>query len=147
MICLANLAYYGYSLTKLPGAISMIAKHDALSRYILIARVTWLFFSGILIWSLVHVYQLIRSISKKGPFSIENPRRVRKIAFGALALALVSLTSEMLSYLLTPGTLKILLYNLMGVPMWVSFFGLVLLVIARVFEEGLKLKESDNLTI
>ena len=31
--------------------------------------------------------------------------------------------------------------------MWAAFFGLTLFVVARVFEEGLRLKQDENLTI
>jgi hypothetical protein len=35
----------------------------------------------------------------------------------------------------------------MGVPMWAAFLGLAFLVIARVFEEGLRLNETEKFTI
>lgn len=148
LVCLANLAYYGLGALQLPGAIRMISEHDTMAGSIIVARAAWLLTVGTLIWLLVHTYQLIRAISHSGPFGSENPRRVRKIAYGALVLGMVALISEGLTYLFIPSaTLKILVYNLMGVPMWAFFFCLVLLVIARVFEEGLKLKENENLTI
>jgi cytochrome b561 len=103
---------------------------------------------GILVWLLVHIYRLIRSISKNEPFAVENPRRVKRIAYGVLFLALVGLLSTVLDYLLVPAAqLKLLLYNLMGVPMWAAFLGLAFLVIARVFEEGLRLNETEKFTI
>jgi Protein of unknown function (DUF2975) len=148
LVALANLAYYGHSLVRMPGVVKMVTGPDPFAAYIISARLSWFLVIGILIWLLTHIYQLIRSISKKGPFDAGNPRRVRKVAYGALMLALVVLLSEISNYLLMPAaTLKMLLYNLMGVPMWAATFGLALLVVARVFEEGLRLKENENLTI
>ena len=149
IICLANLAYYGHGLLGMPGAVRLIFGDDpVVARYVLISRIAWFLVIGILIWLLVSIYQLIKSISKGEPFGSGNPRRVRKIAYGALALASVVFLSESLLYLLVPSAqLKIFLYNLMGIPMWAAFFGLALLVIARVFEEGLRLKQDENLTI
>jgi hypothetical protein len=133
----------------MPGAVRLIFGDDpVVARYVLISRIAWFLVIGILIWLLVSIYQLIKSISKGEPFGSGNPRRVRKIAYGALALASVVFLSESLLYLLVPSAqLKIFLYNLMGIPMWAAFFGLALLVIARVFEEGLRLKQDENLTI
>jgi hypothetical protein len=148
LVCLANLAYYGLGALRLPRAIKMVQEGDDLAGSIVVARVAWFLTIGILVWLLVHVYQLISAISNNATFGSENPRRVRKIAYGALALGVVTLLSEGLIYLMTPvSTLKMLVYNLMGLPMWAFFFFFVLLVIARVFEEGLKMKENENLTI
>jgi len=151
IICLANFAYYLRGFFFLPGAVKLIFGNDPVeARPVLISRIGWFLVIGILIWLLVHIYQLIKSISRGEPFASGNPRRVRKIAHGALALATVEFLSESLRYFLGHwhwSTLKGFLFNLMGVPMWCTFFALVLLVIARVFEEGLRLKQDENLTI
>ncbi len=148
LICLANLAYYGHGLLTFPGAVRLISKERSLAASIVLSRTAWLLTIGTLVWLLVHIYRLIRSISKNKPFTVENPRRVKRIAFGVLFLALVTLLSTVLDYLLLPAAqVKLLLYNLMGVPMWAAFFGLAFLVIARVFEVGLKLNETEKLTI
>jgi len=149
IICLANLAYYGHGLLGLPGAVKAIIGDDpAYARTVLISRIAWFLAIGILIWLLVHIYQLIKSISRGESFKSGNPRRIRKVAHGALALALVVFISECLRYFLVPtAQLKILLYALMGVPMWSAFFGLALQVTARAFEEGLRLKQEEKFTI
>jgi hypothetical protein len=148
LICLANLAYYGHGLLTFPGAVRLISEDRSLAASIIASRTAWLLTIGILVWLLVHIYRLIRSISKNEPFAVENPRRVKRIAYGVLFLALVGLLSTVLDYLLVPAAqLKLLLYNLMGVPMWAAFLGLAFLVIARVFEEGLRLNETEKFTI
>jgi hypothetical protein len=149
LVCLANFVYYARGFLSLPEAMRLIFGNDPiLARTALISRTSWLFVIGILIWLLANIYRLIKSISQGGSFCARNPRLVRRIAYGALALALVSFLSESLEYLLVPSSqLKLFLYKLMGVPMWTVLFGLAFLVIAKVFEEGLKLKEDENLTI
>ncbi len=148
LICLANLVYYGHGVLTLPGAVRLISEERSSAAYIIVARTSWFLTIGVLIWLLIHIYHLIRSISKEAPFEIGNPRRVRQIAYGALFLASVHLLSTVFDYLLMPAAqLRLLLYNLMGIPMWAAFFGLAFLVIARVFEEGLRLKEAEKLTI
>jgi len=103
---------------------------------------------GILIWLLAGIYRLIKSITTGEPFGPSNPRRVRKVAYGVLALASVTFLEQSLQFIMRPYVpLKSLFYHLMGVPMWAACFGLALLVIARVFEEGLRLKQDENLTI
>ena len=112
------------------------------------SRISWLLVNGIIIWLLANIFRLIKAISKGEPFGPWNPRRVRKIAFAALALGSVVFLEKSLQYLFVPFVLrKSFLYDLMGVPMWAAFVGLTLLVIARVFEEGFKLRQDENLTI
>jgi hypothetical protein len=148
LICLANLAYYGHGLLTFPGAVRLISEEKSLAASIIVSRTAWFLTIGALVWLLVHTYRLIRSISKEESFKYGNPRRVRKIAYGALFLASVGLLDMVSYYLLVPAAqLKLLLYNLMGYPMWAAFFGLSLLIIARVFEEGLIMKENEKLTI
>jgi hypothetical protein len=148
IICLANLAYYGHGLLTLRGAMRLISEHDPWALSLIISRITWFLVIGILIWLLAYIYQLIKSISGGEPFGSRNPRRVRRIAYGALALASVVFLEELLRYMVVPSAqLRTFLYNLMGVPMWAGFFGFTLLVICRVFEEGLRLKQDENLTI
>jgi hypothetical protein len=148
LICLANLAYYGHGLLTFPGAMRLISEEKPLAASIIVSRTAWFLTIGALVWLLVHTYRLIRSISKEESFKYGNPRRVRNIAYGALFLASVGLLDTVLNYLLMPAAqLKLLLYNLMGLPMWAAFFGLALLIIARAFEEGLRLKETEKFTI
>jgi hypothetical protein len=148
LICLANLAYYGHGLLTFPDAVRSISEEKQLTAYIIVSRTAWFLTIGALVWLLVHTYRLIRSISKEESFKYGNPRRVRNIAYGALFLASVGLLDTVLNYLLVPAAqFKLLLYNLMGIPMWAAFFGLALLIIARVFEEGLRLKETEKFTI
>jgi hypothetical protein len=147
VICLANLAYYAHSFLTLPGAVRLIAAHDRLALHVIISRITMFLVLGILIWLLVHTYKLIKSVSKGEPFGSRNPRRIRKIAYGALALASVEFLEVSFIFLLFTRHFMGFLYEFMGAPMWTAFFGLSLLVTARVFEEGLRLRQDENLTI
>jgi membrane protease YdiL (CAAX protease family) len=148
ILCLANVAYYAHGFFTLPGAIKLIAAHDPLASSIVVSRIAWFLVIGILIWLLAGIYRLIKSITTGEPFGPSNPRRVRKVAYGVLALASVTFLEQSLQFIMRPYVpLKSLFYHLMGVPMWAAFFGLALLVIARVFEEGLRLKQDENLTI
>jgi hypothetical protein len=107
-----------------------------------------LFSAGILLWILYHLRKLGRMMSSGQPFDLINPRRIRKIAYGVFAWIPVGIIGE---YLLGPVKGPRTWWDIMSL-LWqrlfvLAFLGLVILVIAKVFEVGVRLQQDQNLTV
>jgi hypothetical protein len=98
----------------------------------------------ITLWILYHLRCFFRLVAQGTPFAPEIPRRTRSIGYAIIALT--GLASAWLHYLdALPGP-----HGFVGFRGWSAeliFIGLVILVLARVFEVGVGMQEEQNLTV
>ena len=102
--------------------------------------------SLITLWILYHLRCFFRLVAQGSPFAPEIPRRTRSIGYAIIAWSpLTALASIWLHYLdALPGP------HLIVGGGWSAeliFIGLVILVLARVFEVGVGMQEEQNLTV
>jgi hypothetical protein len=116
--------------------------------------VTWatcfrgMFSGAIFLWVLYPLRSLTCTVNGGRPFDITNPSRIRKIAFGVFAWIPVGIIGE---YLLKPARGPITWVDFAGV-LWqkavvLGFLGLAILMIAEVFDVGVRLKQDQDLTV
>ena len=103
--------------------------------------------SLIALWILYHLRCFFRLVAQGSPFAPEIPRRTRSIGYAIIAWSpLTGLASAWLHYLdALPGP-----HGFVGFRGWSAeliFIGLVILVLARVFEVGVGMQEEQNLTV
>ncbi|OGF97184.1 MAG: hypothetical protein A2Z86_09030 [Candidatus Glassbacteria bacterium GWA2_58_10] len=94
---------------------------------------------------------ILREVKSGRPFSAENPKRLKRIGWLVLALGPLEggwamwMASRFLDRLAIPGaTLSI---NLMMIHFDSILLGLLILLIARIFELGVRLQEEQDLTV
>jgi hypothetical protein len=104
--------------------------------------------SVIFLWIVWYLRKLIRTIKEGNPFLPENPGRIRKIAYAILVWApfeLMTYGSMYRAFTIQshiPGGFIQLRPSLEMI-----FLGLVILVIAEVFKQGVKLQQEQDLTV
>ena len=111
-----------------------------------ISMLIWLIF----LWIVWHLRKLMLAIREGEPFHPDNPGRIRKIAYAVLLWAPI----EILFYGMMFRGLAITIRpisSVSGMPVRVFleliFFGLAILVIAEVFQRGVKLQQEQDLTV
>jgi hypothetical protein len=124
MLIRALIDFLGHSLTKL--------------LYLLIAY---------------QIFRLLGLIKKGDPFNQESPKRIRRFAYYTFGIAAINVVRELES---------VLTIAKQGFPYWgfwlnlisfllkvseTVFFGLGILIIAVVLEEGVKLQQDQKLTV
>ena len=98
----------------------------------------------ILVWMLIPIHLIIRSVVRGEAFHPRNPKRLRKVAYGIFLFA-VTLPA---SIFFSAGQFRWnLLIDLLGLALFIVFFGAVVLMIAEVLSKGVKLQEDQKLTI
>lgn len=101
--------------------------------------------------SLVILYQLFRlvqMVAKGDPFSPENPRRVRWVAYGVLAISVSNIAFRTLNhYFLHRGAEWWMGMNVLIKGAERAFFILGLLIIAKLLDTGVRLQQDQNLTV
>jgi hypothetical protein len=112
----------------------------------LVSMVIW----AIFLWIVWHLRKLMHSMKEGKTFIPDNPARIRKIGYAVLLWAPI----EVIFYgsILRSVAWKIKpLLSLSGMPLRIFlemvFFGLAILVIAEVFDRGVKLQQEQDLTV
>jgi hypothetical protein len=103
-----------------------------------------------LLWILYHLRELLRALTRVGPFAPDNPGRIRKIGW-----ALVAAGPVFGLFMFLYGTIYVRFLDIPGaqieVPVDVHPFviltGLIVLVISQVFEMGVRLQREQDLTV
>ena len=103
-----------------------------------------------MLWIVFQLRQFLRSVRKGTPFNRENPRILRRIGY---AVAVAGPVVGILNYIY--GKVLVHFVDFPGatvdVPMnvypFVMFLGLVIVVIAQVFDYGVKLQTEQDLTV
>jgi hypothetical protein len=106
-----------------------------------------LFKKIVLVWILVHLQTLLTAVIRGQSFDGRNPKRIRRVGYGAFASALVGfLTDVYWSGWPKPNLIDF--KNIFAGEIGrMIIFGVGLLIIAKVFETGLALKRDQDLTI
>jgi hypothetical protein len=97
---------------------------------------------------LYHLYRLLAVISRGHPFSGESPRRIRWAGYGMLAITAVNLAADVARSFALPGLAwKSFFSQILGQGFQTILLGVGLLVIAAVFEAGVKMRQDQDLTV
>jgi hypothetical protein len=97
-----------------------------------------------------HLRRIFQRVRSGAPFDTANALRLRWLGLIALALAILTGLSELITSLAVRGSL---IGERLEVPLglavdgWLLFFGLVLLALAEVFRRGAVLEEDHTLTV
>ena len=97
---------------------------------------------------LFQLYRLVQMVAKGDPFSPENPRRVRCVAYAVLAISVSNIAFRTLNhYYLHRGAEWWMGMNVLIKGAERAFFILGLLIIAKLLETGVRLQQDQNLTV
>jgi len=101
----------------------------------------------IFLWILIHLQGIVRAISRNEPFDARNPARIRKIALGPFAWAVLGILSD--CYWARDFRMDIgeIFRYLRGSTGQLILFGVAILIIAKAFEMGIEMQRDQNLTI
>jgi len=101
--------------------------------------------------ALYQLFRLVQRISKGDPFSPDNPRRVRNVAYAVLAISVSNLVFNYVRNSLMRGRGVAWEWWFTGTVLFKGaeriFFILGLLIIAKLLEIGVRLQQDQNLTI
>lgn len=107
-----------------------------------------LFFNKvILFWVLFHLQLIMLTITRGEAFNSRNPGRIRKVAFGAFAFALISLAADFYWSGLPALKFSSLYMLVKGEAFRMALFGTGILIIGKAFENGMLLRKEQELTI
>ena len=103
---------------------------------------------AVFLWIIFHLKKLLRTVERGTPFAKDNPRWIRRVAYGVFAWMPLQIISKILlmglAEAVMPGNFIDLLLRDFLMPI---FLGTAVLVIARVFETGVRLQQDQSLTI
>lgn len=103
-----------------------------------------LFASAVYLWIIYFLRKLMLTVKENNPFDQMNLGRIRKIAYGVFALVPVDIINK----IWIPSFPRIDFVDILwGSLFKLTFLGFGILVIAKVFELGVVLKDEQNLTI
>lgn len=146
-----------YGVIEAPRQIKYLARlSDA--RQVVFNLSHWLggiFLGLIYFWILYHLYRLLIVITKGEPFHAATPGRMRRIAYGAFALVVVRGAVNLAQgWASSAGSGPFMdmfknafISNLMGEGLRMILLGVGILIMAEVFEAGVRLKQDQDLTI
>ena len=106
--------------------------------------------AALMLMFLHHLRRIFQRVRAGTPFDATNALRLRWLGLLALALAMVTGVSELVTSLAVRGRL---ISERVEVPLGLSvdgslvFFGLVLLALAEIFRRGAELEEEQSLTV
>jgi hypothetical protein len=100
----------------------------------------------ILLWILIHIHLIIRSVVRGEGFHPGNPKRLRRIAYGVFSLAAIFPLPQFFSGYSFKFNIKAI-PGLLEMAFAIAFVGTVILLVAEVFARGVKLQEEQKLTI
>lgn len=103
---------------------------------------------GVFLWIIYHLKKLVKTVEQGNAFEKENPGRIRRIAYGVFVWMPLQIYSKIMlkgfaEAVKTENFFDLLLRDFM-LPL---FLGTAVLVIARVFETGVRLQQDQTLTI
>jgi Na+/melibiose symporter-like transporter len=103
---------------------------------------------AVFLWIIYHLRKLLKTVEQGNPFERRNPVWIRHIAYGFLFWipfqVIETIMSKGISYTFkTDYWVGVLFFKIM-LPL---FIGMVILVIARVFEAGVRMQQDQSLTI
>ena len=109
---------------------------------------------GLLLWIIFHVRAFFNNVRAGRPFSRDNPRRIRYMAYSIfvyLALEVVGmfvLARSYLEYIDVPSARAEVAFSWMDKP-YLEFIalGVLLFVIAQIFDWGCRLQQEHDLTV
>ena len=106
--------------------------------------------SAFFLWIIWHLRLILKSLKTGTPFAKENPKRIRKVAYGVLAWGPIRLTSFFLgNKLIITGIglyTNALLHSFSIIFIEFRFVAGVF-VIAQIFERGIVLQQDHDLTV
>jgi hypothetical protein len=107
-----------------------------------------LLYEAVFLWILYHLRKLLKTVEQGNPFEKRNPIWIRHIAYGFFFWIPLQVIEKVMrkgiSYVFqTDYWVGILFFNLV-MPL---FIGMVIFVIARVFEAGVRMQQDQSLTI
>ncbi len=97
---------------------------------------------------LFQLFRLVQMVAKGDPFSPENPRRVRSVAYAVLAISVSNIAFRTLNHYsmhLEAGWWMGMNVLIKGAER--AFFILGLLIVAKLLETGVRLQQDQNLTV
>ena len=106
--------------------------------------------SAAYLWIIYFLRKLMLAVKENTPFDPMNPGRIRKMAYGVFALVPVDIFNKiwwMEEFYPPTFATKDFVDILWGSLFKLTFLGLGILVIAKVFELGVVLKDEQKLTI
>ena len=138
---IVQLVYYPYFIVTPPRLRgSLIA--------LILFCITMIVSSLIFLWIVWHLRKLIRSIKAGSPFFHQNPGRIRKIGYATLLWAPVNGIAAFLFFKSATSQVAYPVKDLSALPfLEMIFLGLMILVIAEVFDRGAKLQHEQDLTV
>jgi len=103
---------------------------------------------AVFLWIIYHLRKLLKTVEQGNPFEKRNPVWIRHIAHGFFFWipfqVIETIMSKGISYTFkTDYWVGVLFFKIM-LPL---FIGMVILVIARVFEAGVRMQQDQSLTI
>jgi hypothetical protein len=103
---------------------------------------------GVFLWIVYYLRKLVKTVEKNHPFDQANPGRIRRIAFGVF----VWMPLRIFSKIMMKGFSDVLkTKNFFGLLVsdvfMLVFMGTAILVIAKLFEAGVRLEQDQTLTI
>jgi hypothetical protein len=138
---IVQLIYYPYFILTPPRLRgSLIA--------LILFSITMIVSSLIFLWIVWHLRKLIQSIRAGSPFLHQNPGRIRKIGYATLLWAPVNRIAAFLFFKSATYQIAFPIKSTLGLPfLEMVFLGLMILVIAEVFDRGAKLQHEQDLTV
>lgn len=118
----------------------------------------WTFYLTCLFFSLMiilHLLRFLETLKEGSPFIVENVRRIKYIGWSIIAftlLRIIMLTGAIL-YMhneihITNGSLSLPFGEVVeSLHLEIAFVGFVILIIAQIFQEGVKMKNEQELTV
>ncbi len=108
-----------------------------------------LFSSAVYLWIIYFLRKLMLTVKENNPFDPMNPGRIRRIAYGVFTLVPVDIFNKIWMKGFYPPTFATTDFVdiLWGSLFKLTFLGFGILVIAKVFELGVVLKDEQKLTI
>jgi hypothetical protein len=102
----------------------------------------------VFLWIIYYLRKLVQTVEQNHPFDKANPGRIRRIAYGVFVWMLLRIFSEIMmkglsSVLKAENFFDLLLRDVLTLV----FLGTAILVIAKVFEAGVRLEQDQTLTI
>ncbi len=104
--------------------------------------------AGIFLWIIYHLRKIITTVEQGNPFEKENPSWIRRIAYGVFVWMPLQIFSKIMLKGLSEAVRADNFFDLLLRDfMMPVFLGTAILVIARVFETGVRLQQDQSLTI
>lgn len=112
----------------------------------LVLYIQFLFQIGVFFWILYNLSKLLAQIKKNRIFDAGNSRIMERVAYGAFALAVISIGGALITSL-GHGRFEVILGEILGNGLQLFLLGMGILVIALVFKVGTRMKNEQDLTV